>query len=896
MANSLLLLLRGIQTLGLGPTWNGVAHAIRTRWVEAKFADPQHPLRGLPLLAAFLRRLPVPPGAFPPPGPVVATPGPLLSVRQEENALHCQFAHASLTVQALAPDRIRVSWRAAALTPTPGPSGHPLPLSRFAGEGEGDRGVGVRALPELRTPLLRCQVSPDGRIILATTSGDVIAEEAAPVAWAIRNPARSEPRSEAEWRTPSAAEWHPSCALLRWRVSPDAHFYGLGERAAPLDLRGRVYVNWNTDPRTYDPGDDPLYLCVPFLIVLPPDGRHAWGLLLENSARSRSDLGQTDPEMLCAEVEVYSCPHPYPPAPLPLSRSAGEGEGEAAGGGGGGGEVSYSLFYAPTVAGLLERFTEVTGRHPLFPRWALGYHQCRWSYYPEERVRRLARDFRETYRVPCDGIHLDIHYMDGYRVFTWDRRRFPDPKRLMADLHGQGFKVVTIIDPGVKADRKYRVFQDGLARGMFCRYPDGRVFIGPVWPGNCAFPDFTDPRVREWWGDLHRDLVEAGVDGIWDDMNEPALFGEDDATIPGPVRHDLDGAGGDHRVAHNLYGLNMARATAEGLARLAPDRRPFVITRSGWTGIQRYAAHWTADNRSDWASLRQTLPMVLNLGLSGIAFTGSDIGGFEGFATGELFTRWLQMSVFFPFCRAHTYLFSPDQEPWSWGEPYLSINREFIRLRYRLLPYLYTALWQCTQTGAPIVRPLLWAFQDDPTTHTLDDEFLCGDALVVAPVLEEGATRRQVYLPAGLWYDFWTDERHEGPTWLEVEAPLERIPVFVRAGAVVPTGPEMDYVGQRPTDPLTLHLYLPAEGQEGVSFLYEDDGETLAYRQGEYRLHRFVLRGDGRQVDLTWTVEGAFDPGPRRVEALVHRGGGREPARLEGVAPGRRTTDLPARR
>ena len=835
MANPLFLLLRGIQTIGLRPTWNGVVHAVRTRWVEAKFADPKRPLRGLPLLLAFLRRIPVPPSAFPPPGPVIATPGPLLSVREEENALHCHFARASVTVQAFASDIIQVSWQ---------------PEAGMLREAT----ASLKQAAELRTPLLCCRVSPDGRIAIANASGDTLAEEAAPVTWA------------AGGEIKGATEERPSYALLRWRVPPNAHFYGLGERAAPLDLRGRVYINWNTDPRTYGPGDDPLYLCVPFLIVLHPDGRHAWGLLLESSARSRFDLGQADPESV--GIDLYL---PHDP----------QGQGW--------GKVSYLLFYAPTVAQLLERFTEVTGRHPLFPCWALGYHQCRWSYYPEERVRRLARDFRETYRVPCDSIHLDIHYMDGYRVFTWDRRRFPDPKRLIADLHGQGFKVVTIVDPGVKADRKYRVFKDGLARGMFCRYPDGRLFIGPVWPGNCAFPDFTDPRVREWWGDLHRDLVEAGVDGIWDDMNEPALFGEDSATIPGPVRHDLDGAGGDHRVAHNLYGLNMARATAEGLARLAPDRRPFVITRSGWTGVQRYAAHWTADNRSDWASLRQTLPMVLNLGLSGIAFTGSDIGGFEGFATGELFTRWLQMSVFFPFCRAHTYLFSPDQEPWSWGEPYLSINREFIRLRYRLLPYLYTALWQCTQTGAPIVRPLLWAFQDDPTTHTLDDEFLCGDALLVAPVLEEGATRRRVYLPAGLWYDFWTDERHEGPAWLEVEAPLERIPVFVRAGAVVPMGPDMDYVSQRPTDPLTLHLYPPAEGQEVVSFLYEDDGETLAYRRGEYRLNRFVLREDGGQVDLTWTVEGAFDPGPRRVEALVHWGGGCEPARLESVVPGRRT-------
>lgn len=812
MANPLILLLRGIQTVGLEPTWNGITHAIRTRWVEAKFADPRRPLRGLPLLMAFLRRIPIPPGAFPPPGPVVATPGPLLSVRKEENALHGHFAHASVVIQAIAPDRIRVSWAPRA------------PATARPPEEE------VQT-PELRTEHLVCRLSGDGRVTLTDPAGATLAEEVAPVAWT------------AEGRV-----------LLRWRIPPDAHFYGLGERAAPLDLRGGVYVHWNTDPRTYGPGDDPLYLCVPFLLTLHSDGRTAGGLLLGNSTRSRWDLGKADPNTVTIEIEDTA--------------------------------VEYTVFYAPTVSQILERFTEETGRHPLFPRWALGYHQCRWSYYPEERIRRLARDFRETYRVPCDGIHLDIHYMDGYRVFTWDTQRFPDPARLIADLHAQGFKVVTIIDPGVKADRNYRVFQDGRARGMFCRYPDGRVFIGPVWPGNCAFPDFTDPRVRQWWGDLHRELLEAGVDGIWDDMNEPALFGEDGATIPGPVRHDLDGAGGDHRRAHNLYGLNMARATAEGLARHRPDRRPFVITRSGWTGIQRYAAHWTADNRSDWASLRQTLPMVLNLGLSGVAVTGADIGGFEGFATGELFARWLQMSVFFPFCRAHTYFASPDQEPWSWGEPYLSINREFIRLRYRLLPYLYTALWQCTQTGMPIVRPLLLAFQNDPVTHPLDDEFLCGDALLVAPVLEEGATRRQVYLPAGLWYDFWTDDRYEGPAWVEVDAPLARIPVFGRAGAVIPMGPEMDFAGQRPTDPLTLHIYPPMDGEERLSFLYEDDGETTAYRRGEYGLSRFRLASGAGELTLTWEVEGTFDPGPRRVEAIVHWGGGREPTRRD-VAPGR---------
>lgn len=822
MANPLLLLLRGIQTVGLRPSMEAVAHAIRTRWTEVKFADPQRPRQGLPLLRAFLRRLPSPPYPFPPPGPVVATPGALRAVRPADGGLECIFDHAVLTLTPLATDSVRLAWRRA--TPEDAPSA----------------GTAPPEAPQLRLEQLTCYVSPeDGRITFVGPEGDTVAEEAAPVAWT------------ADGR-----------ALLRWRIPPDAHFYGLGERAAPLDLRGGVYVNWNTDPRTYDPGDDPLYLCVPFLLTVHTDGRQACGFLLENTVRSRFDLGQADPNIHILEVEDE--------------------------------EVAYRVFYGPTVADILGRFTGQTGRHPLFPLWALGYHQCRWSYYPEERVRRLARHFRETYRVPCDGIHLDVHYMNGYRVFTWDQERFPDPARMIADLHAQGFKVVLIIDPGVKADPKYRAFRDGLEKGMFCRYPDGKVFIGPVWPGNCAFPDFTNPRVREWWGDLHRELVEMGVDGFWDDMNEPAVFGEDGATIPAPVRHAGIGEalgpspsdGCDHRRAHNVYGLNTVRATAEGLARLRPEKRPFVITRSGWTGVQQYTAHWTADNRSDWASLRQTLPMVLNLGLSGIAFTGSDIGGFEGFASGELFTRWLQMSVFFPFCRAHTWLHSPDQEPWSWGEPYLSINREFIRLRYRLLPYLYTALWQCTQTGLPMVRPLLLAFQSDPTTHGLDDEFLCGDALLVAPVLEEGARGRRVYLPAGRWYDFWTDAVFEGPVWIEAETLLERIPLYVQAGSLVPTGPEMDYVGQRPTDPLTLHLYPPAPGQEGVSFLYEDDGETMAHREGRYRLHRFTLSADGTEAVLDWTVEGSYDPGPRRVEGVVHRGAGLEPVRLEGIGPG----------
>lgn len=814
MAGPLILLLRGIRQVGLRPTWDGVAYALRSRWAEARFADRQHPRKGLSLLAAFLRRLSVSPAAFPPAGPVVAIPGPLQAYRCDGQILTFTLTPAHLILTVVAPDLIRVCFT---LQEAQEPGEEPESPCPFDV-------VETPQAVEVRTERVNCAVSrADGRLAFRDPVGNLIAEEVAPVGWT------------ADGRVVS-----------RWAVGADAHFYGLGQRAANLDRRGGSYVNWNTDPRTYDPGDDPLDLCIPFLLALDFDGRQGYALLLENAACSRFDLGQLDPGSLTLEVEDRN--------------------------------LRYSFFYGPDLTTVIARYTGYTGRHPLFPLWVLGYHQSRWSYFPQERVRRLAEDFRNTYQVPCDAIHLDIHYMDGCRCFTWDPQRFPDPAGLIADLHAQGFKVVTIIDPGIKADPHYRVFRAGLEQDAFCRYPDGRLFIGPVWPGNCAFPDFTSPRVRVWWGDLHRDLVSAGVDGIWNDMNEPSVFGEDGATIPGPVLHQLEGQGGDHRQAHNLYGLRMVQATAEGLARLMPDRRPFIFTRSGWTGVQRYGANWTGDNRSSWESLRLTLPMVLGLGLSGIAFTGADVGGFSGFSTGELFTRWLQMGAFLPLFRAHTEISSPDQEPWSWGEPYLSINRQTIRWRYRLLAYLYTALWQCTQTGLPIARALCLAYQNDPLAHTLDDEFLCGDALLVAPVLEEGARRRRVYLPAGDWIDFWTDACFRGPTHLEVEAPLERIPVFVRSGSVVPMIPAMDYVGQRPWETIEVHLY---PGQ-GVSWLYEDDGVSLAYRGGQYRLTRFVLEASSGRLDLIRKVQGAFDPGYSCFEIVVH-GVQEVPHTVEGI-------------
>jgi alpha-glucosidase len=381
--------------------------------------------------------------------------------------------------------------------------------------------------------------------------------------------------------------------------------------------------------------------------------------------------------------------------------------------------------------------------------------------------------------------------------------------------------------------------------------------------------------VREWWGALYRALTDIGVDGVWNDMNEPAIFGLESTTIPDFVRHEIEGRPGDHAEAHNVYGMQMARATTEGLMRLRPNERPVCITRSGWAGVQRYALSWTGDNHSNWEHLWLSMPMVMNLGLSGLAHTGPDIGGFSLFASGELFTRWLQMGIFFPFARAHTFIQSPDQEPWSWGEPYLSINRRTIELRYKLLPYLYTAFWQCAQRGIPIVRPLLMTDPQDPATHALDDQFMCGDAFLVAPIIEEGATQRTVYLPEGAWYNFWSDELIHGPARVTAEAPLERIPIFVRAGSVVPMAPPMQYVGEKPLSPLTLHVY-PNEAGQTTSQLYEDDGRTWDFQQGGYRQTDFILSAPGghaRELELQRRVEGGYEGACEDFVVAVHRVG-----------------------
>ncbi|HEV2765596.1 MAG TPA: TIM-barrel domain-containing protein, partial [Pyrinomonadaceae bacterium] len=502
-------------------------------------------------------------------------------------------------------------------------------------------------------------------------------------------------------------------------------YYGFGEKALSTAWRnGHVLTMWNSDTYGYPPGLDPIYQSIPFFTTLRQG--LAYGLFFDNTHRTTFDMGKTDPARYTFSAA--------------------------------GGELNYYVFTGGaerTPKTVLRDYTELTGRTPLPPLWSLGFQQSRYSYFPEARVREVARGFRER-RIPADVIYFDIDYMDGYRVFTWHKEHFPDPPRLLRDLRAEGFRTVVIIDPGIKVDESYFAYREGRAGGFFHKSADGSEFRAKVWPGVCAFPDFTDPKARAWFGSLYKTNLDEGVAGFWTDMNEPATFAPDNTppqprifhdpknTFPLTVRHAGDGQPGTHARYHNVYGMQMARATFEGLKKLRPDERPFVLTRAGYAGVQRFSSVWTGDNVATWEHLQLSVPMLTNLGVSGVPFVGADVGGFSGDATPELFARWMQAASLTPFFRSHVEKGRQDREPWAFGPEVERVSRAAIELRYRLLPYLYTLFREHEETGAPVMRPLWFEYPHDFATYTMPthlDEFLVGRDLLVAPVMTAGDVR-----------------------------------------------------------------------------------------------------------------------------------------------------------
>lgn len=640
---------------------------------------------------------------------------------------------------------------------------------------------------------------------------------------------------------------------LRKALPPGEHVYGLGDKTGgTLDRRGKTYVDWNTDAYGFDSSTDPIYKSIPFFIVV--DAREdAYGILLDNSRRTFFDFGHTTSDTLTM--------------------------------GGPDGPIDYYIIQGPSIRDVVRRYADLTGKPPLPPEWAFGYQQSRYSYMSAAEVRQLANTLRRD-RIPTDVIWLDIDYQDRNRPFTVNRQTFPDLKGLAAQLGEQGIKLVTITDLHV-ADAPgegYAPYDTGIAGNHFVHNADGSVYVGKVWPGPSVFPDFTDQRARAWWGTNFKQFVDEGIAGFWNDMNEPSVF-NDLGTMPLDVVHRIDSddfapRNASHAEIHNVYGMENTRATYDGLKALRPDERAFVMTRASYAGGQRYAVTWTGDNSATWDHLRLMVHQLINLGLSGFAYAGADVGGFTGGPSPELMTRWFELAAFTPIFRDHSAKNTPRAEPWVDGPAQLAIRRKFVDERYRLLPYLYSLADLNSRTGDPIMRPVFYDYPDASKAQCDQSmSFTLGAALLIAPPPKmESPEAYDVCLPEGGWYDYWTGKPVKGPNLSETPR-LDYLPLFVRAGTILPRQPLVQSTSQIPEGPLHLDVY-PGENCHGA--IYFDDGHSMRFESGDYL--RQEIRCTSEKESATVVTfeqrEGRYAPWWNRIDITVHHKSG--PGRISG--------------
>lgn len=616
-------------------------------------------------------------------------------------------------------------------------------------------------------------------------------------------------------------------------LQPQDRVFGLGDKSGPLDRRGRVFTMWNTDAYAWDAARDPLYKSIPFFLVLR-DGQ-AYGVLVDHAGRMTFDVGKRDPKSLtvdAADADVY-------------------------------------VFAGPTPREVLQRYTALTGRTPLPPKWALGFQQSRYTYLPEARVREVAKTLRDKH-IPADAIWLDIGFQDANKPFTIDRKAFPDFEAMIGDLRADGFHTVLITDLHIAKQAGYAPYDSGKAIDAFVKR-NGEDYVGKVWPGDSVFPDFSRKQVRDWWGGLYTDFVRMGAAGFWNDMNEPSVFDVPGGTMPDDVVHRLDdGTTRTHAQVHNVYGMLNAQATYEGLLKLKPDERPFVLTRAAYAGTQRYAATWTGDNTASWHHLGQSVPNILSLGLSGMALAGDDIGGFIGSPPPDLLTRWYQLGAWQPVFRSHAATDTRDHEAWVDGPEHEALRRSAIERRYRLMPYLYSLVEENARTGAPITRPVWF---ESPKAGGNDRDFLFGRNLFVAPVVSERLDAHVVQLPPGTWYGFDDGKPRTGE--VKFDTPPREVPVFVRAGAIVPMQPLVQHTGEAPNGPLEVHVWAPEAGGDCSGTLYDDDGRSLAHGRGGYLRMQFTCEVREGAVTVAARAEHAgFAPWWKSVEVIVHRNDG----------------------
>ncbi|MBP2277914.1 MULTISPECIES: TIM-barrel domain-containing protein [Sphingomonas] len=690
------------------------------------------------------------------------------------------------------------------------------------------------------TASLRVRIGAGGAITFETRDGKVISADAAPVAIDGKS------------------------FTLRKSLPITEHFYGLGDKTGGLDRRGKEFVDWNTDAFGFTSADDPIYKSIPFFLSTGAPGG-SYGILLDNTYRTWFDFGHRDADTLTF--------------------------------GGPDGPIDYYFVAGPSLAEVTRRYADLTGHAPLAPKWALGYQQSRYSYMSADEIREIARHLRAD-RVPTDVIWMDIDYQDRNRPFTTNPTTFPDLPKLTADMKAQGIKLVAITDLHIaKVETGYAPYTSGKRGDEFVKNPDGTDYVAPVWPGASVFPDFTQTKSRTWWGTLYKGFLEDGIAGFWNDMNEPAIFNTPTKTMPLDTVHriasdDFAPRTGDHREIHNVYGMQNTRATYDGLLKLRPNERPFVMTRASYAGGQRYAVTWTGDNSATWDHLKLSVQQIINLGLSGFAYSAADVSGFAGGPSPDLLTRWFEIGAFTPVFRDHSATGTPRVEPWVDGPDHLAIRRRFVEERYRLMPYFYALADQNSRFGDPIMRPV---FYDYPSAASMGCNqsmaFTLGKALLIAPPPSpESPQTYDVCLPAGGWYDYWTGLRAGTPEAATtgpiqsatqavptehakservLETPrLDRLPVFVRAGTILPRQPLVQSTAQTPSGPLMLDIY---PGGECSGTLYEDDGTTLGYQRGAF--FRQTVRCAATATGVTVTFdgkEGSLAPWWKQIAVTLH--------------------------
>lgn len=624
--------------------------------------------------------------------------------------------------------------------------------------------------------------------------------------------------------------WADNSVTTYKKMQNGERFIGLGEKSGNLDRKGNAYTNWNTDAAGYDNGTDPLYSDVPFYIGL--HDHLSYGIFLDNTYQTDFNFG--------ASNDIFS--------------SFGAR----------GGEMNYYFIYDNSVAKIITDYTWLTGRMKMPPLWSLGYQQSKWSYFPDTMVLHIAHELRNKH-FPADGMVLDIDYMDKYQLFTWNKKYFPHPHVMTDSLRKLGFRTTVIVDPGIKIAPEAPAYQKGLKEDVYLKYPNGQYYSGQVWPGWCNFVDFTSEKGRAYWRSQMSFFAKNGVSGVWNDMNEISTWGQ---RTPNNILYNYDGRGANNLEGHNVYALNMVRSSYEGMKQIT-GVRPFILSRSGYAGLQRYSAIWTGDNQPNDDHMLLGVRLLNSMGLSGLAFTGMDISGFLGNATPELFTRWMQIGAFMPYCRNHKITGAKPAEPWCYGEDALNNSRSYIELRYHLLPYLYSTFYEATQDGLPVNRSLAidYTFQEDVYKEDFQNQYLFGNNIMVAP-FKSTDTKGKIYLPANdNWYNFYTDRKFDGGQVIDTKVTLDRLPLYIKAGSIIPMQSLIQSTADMPTDTLVLHVY--NDNKTNSFTYYEDDGESYRYQKGDDYKRIIKFNPRDRRIEFS-KVEGAFVSKFKYVKILLH--------------------------